>query len=166
MANTFDGEHLPPDMGRTTVPMPIIGKGAIEVGTDELVVRGVKRAGAAGLIFLMVLGVLGVIVAAAIAFSSLGWSSKSVGKLSVAIGAVAGFGGLTLIRKRQAAKSSEPMEVRVPWKQVKKALHEPDRAGVVLIHVKRSIMNTESVHFKPAEGSHGLVAALTERVGK
>ena len=166
MANTFDGEHLPPDLGRTTVPIPVIGKGAIEVGSEELIVRGVKRAGAAGLIFLMVLGVLAVMVAGAVALSGLGWSSKGVGR-AVAFGGL-GLGalGLTLIRKRQASKSSEPMELRVPWKQVKKATHEPDRAGVVVIHVKRSLLNTESVHFRPTGGPHGLVDAVTERVGK
>lgn len=165
MITTFQGEHLPPDMGRTTVPVPIIGQGVIEVG-DELVVRGVRRAGAAGLIALMVLGVIAAMALAAFALSSAGWSGKALTR-TVAFGGLAlGFGGLTLIRKRQAARSSQPMELRVPWSQVKKADHEPDRAGVVLIHVKRSLLNTESLHFAPAEGPHGLVNALAERVAR
>ena len=162
---TFAGEFQPPDMGRTTVPIAIIGQGSIEVG-DELVVRGVKRAGAAGLIALMVLGVIGVMIAAGIALSGLGWETKSTGRV-VGIGGLAlGFAGLTLIRKRQAAVSKEPLELKFPWSQVRKGDHDPAQAGAVIIHVKRSILNTESLHFVPQGGPHGLVDAMKERIGK
>jgi len=167
--SVFDGEFLPPTMARTTVPIAIVGAGSVELADQGLKARGLKRQNLTGLYALLVLAVVATFVGGLILLSTLGLGSKTSGYLVVAACFLVGGAGAQLLRAKQKAASTaagQTLELAFDWAQVKKAAPDVEDPSVVVIHVKRSLLNTESLHFSPAGGRQAdLVSAVQQRLG-
>lgn len=50
---------------------------------------------------------------------------------------------------------------------VRKVKRDPDNPAALIIHIKRSLLNTEALHFPPSGGSHDeLTKELEQRIAR
>ena len=147
----FDGEFVPPTVGASTIPLPLVGSGTLEVSADALVARGLKRQSTSVLL-------------SAVNFSSGKKSSYAAAGAAVVVATV----GARLLRKKQLERSTAKgitLELVFEWARVKKVADDPRDPGTVIVHIKRSLLNTESLHFKPrGQLPAELIAAIQQRL--
>ncbi len=165
----FDGEFVPPTVGASTIPLPLVGSGTLEVSADALVARGLKRQSLTGLMALLVVAVLGTLAGTALLLSAFNFSSGKKSSYAAAGAAVVvATVGARLLRKKQLERSTAKgitLELVFEWARVKKVADDPRDPGTVIVHIKRSLLNTESLHFKPrGQLPAELIAAIQQRL--
>jgi hypothetical protein len=149
----FEVVFATPTIGHSSVPIGIDGQGRVELGADAVVVRGLKQVKLRALTTLLYLSVFFAFVAGTALGSSLGFTTRVAALLGMGFATGLGAAGGAWLRARKAALSAqaaEPLVLTFPWQQVKGL--GPGEIGWVL-QVKRSLFNTESVHFTLVQGS-------------
>jgi hypothetical protein len=149
----FEVVFTTPTIGHSSVPIGIDGQGRVELGPDAVVVRGLKQVKLRALTTLLYLAVFLAFVAGAVLASSLGFEARGAALAGMGFASGLGAAGGAWLRTRKAALSAQaaqPLVLTFPWQQVKGL-----GAGEVgwVLQVKRSLFNTESVHFTLVQGT-------------
>lgn len=149
----FEVRFETPTIGQSTVPIGIDGVGTIEFGADAVVVSGLKQPKLRLLTLAFYAAVFAVLVVGAIIGNSVGLNSRGSALTGVALASLMATVGSARLRAHKAslaANAAEPLVLTLPWSQVR-AL-KPGEVGWVLL-VKRSMLNTESLHFSLTDAS-------------
>jgi hypothetical protein len=137
MSDPIHGVFTPPAMGAHVAPYPITQRGTITLEDAHLRLNGTRAAGR-GLIGLLGFG--GVIAAFVVMFS-IGITDRKIGAAIVFVcAAIGGSVGATLSN----ALSRRPLEVLIPWSQVKEASLAN---GELQIIVKLGFLRKFMIHF-------------------
>jgi hypothetical protein len=160
-SSVYEGEFAKGGPGVTTMPIPLQGRGSIELRPDGFVVIGWQRHVSHLVILVVALGMIvamfGVGVLASPDTLGARMGGRSVGTIIALVG---GIVAVSVIASRSKLRR---VTFDVPWHAVKKATRIQDREVVVTIH---GIRPKGTLHFVPANRAEELEAQIAAGIGQ
>jgi hypothetical protein len=154
-SKVFEGEFAKGGPGVTTMPIPLRGRGSIELRSDGFVVIGWQRHVSALVILVVALGLIVAMfgVGALASPKTLGASigGRTVGAIIALVGGILAVG---VIASRSKLRR---VTFDVPWHAVKKVIGTPAREVVVTIKGTRP---KGTLHFVPERNPEELQAQI------